>query len=167
MSTSITVDPAPKVDTTYKTIHNNQPTKYNDLPKSVVAQAQFARATDALVSKMQRAGLPELMIQTFCHYYAQLVAGESGFIYDQEAQPTAQLPSFDSLTPEHEAVGQAALDQVVYLKLNGGLGTSMGMQGPKSLVTAKDGWTFLDIIVQQVLHLRAEYQARLPLLPNE
>ncbi len=132
--------------------------------KSYVDKERFATATDAFVYKMQRAGVPTLMIETFCHYYAQLVAGESGFIHNQEAQPVSALPNFATLTAAHEALGREALDQVVYLKLNGGLGTSMGMQGPKSLLPAKDKLSFLDIIVQQVLHLRTTYQVRLPLL---
>ncbi|MEZ4681815.1 MAG: UTP--glucose-1-phosphate uridylyltransferase [Caldilineaceae bacterium] len=56
------------------------------------------------------------------------------------------------------------LDRVIYLKLNGGLGTSMGMQGPKSLLPAKDRLRFLDVIVQQVMHLRKAYNVRLPLI---
>ena len=40
------------------------------------------------------------------------------------------------------------------LKLNGGLGTSMGMTKAKSLLEVKDGHTFLDVIARQVLHLR-------------
>jgi UTP--glucose-1-phosphate uridylyltransferase len=40
----------------------------------------------------------------------------------------------------------------------------MGMHGPKSLLTAKDDLSFLDIIVQQVLQLRAESGSRLPLV---
>jgi UTP--glucose-1-phosphate uridylyltransferase len=52
----------------------------------------------------------------------------------------------------------------VVIKLNGGLGTSMGMTGPKSLVEVKDGLTFLDIAVRQTLALRASTGARLPLV---
>jgi UTP--glucose-1-phosphate uridylyltransferase len=40
----------------------------------------------------------------------------------------------------------------------------MGMTGPKSLVEVKDGLTFLDIIVRQVLDLRERAGARLPLV---
>ena len=40
------------------------------------------------------------------------------------------------------------------LRLNGGLGTSMGLSGAKSLLEAKDGLSFLDIIARQVLALR-------------
>ena len=47
-----------------------------------------------------------------------------------------------------------ALERAVVIKLNGGLGTSMGMTGPKSLLAVKDGLSFLDIIARQVLELR-------------
>ena len=47
-----------------------------------------------------------------------------------------------------------ALDQAIVLKLNGGLGTSMGMTRAKSLLEAKDGLSFLDVIARQVLALR-------------
>ena len=50
------------------------------------------------------------------------------------------------------------------LRLNGGLGTSMGLTGAKSLLEAKDGLSFLDIIARQVLALREEHDARLPLV---
>jgi UTP--glucose-1-phosphate uridylyltransferase len=53
---------------------------------------------------------------------------------------------------------------VVVLKLNGGLGTSMGMTRAKSLLEVKEGLSFLDIIVRQVLHLREQTGARIPLL---
>ncbi len=132
--------------------------------KSFVDKERFATATDAIVNKMQRAGLPSLMIETFLHYYTQLAAGESGFIYNSEAQPITELPDFTELTAADEAIGRKALDQVVCLKLNGGLGTSMGMQGPKALLPAKTKLSFLDIIVHQVLHLRKTYDVRLPLL---
>ena len=50
------------------------------------------------------------------------------------------------------------------LRLNGGLGTSMGLTGAKSLLEAKDGNSFLDIIARQVLALRERFDARLPLV---
>ena len=57
-----------------------------------------------------------------------------------------------------------SLERVVVLKLNGGLGTSMGMTRAKSLLEVKDGQTFLDVIVRQVLHLRERHGAAIPLL---
>ena len=116
------------------------------------------------VAKMQQAAVPDLMIQVFAHYYEQLVKGATGYIDGQEATPVGQLPRFDDLGEAHYAAGQAVLDKTVVLKLNGGLGTSMGIQGPKSLLPAKAHFSFLDVIVRQTLYLRDTWRARLPLL---
>ncbi len=113
--------------------------------------------------KMRDEELPQLMIDTFKHYYAQLTEGETGFIACDEALPVEDLPHADDLD-KYEAAGREALSKAVVLKLNGGLGTSMGMRGPKSLLPVKDGLTFLDIIVRQVQHLRQSTGARLPLV---
>lgn len=42
------------------------------------------------------------------------------------------------------------LDKLVVIKLNGGLGTSMGCQGPKSVISVRNDLTFLDLTVQQI-----------------
>lgn len=113
--------------------------------------------------KMRSAGQPEAAIKAFYHYYTQLVQGATGYIDDRAAQPVETLPAYADLAPYAEQ-GAAALARSVMIKLNGGLGTTMGLSGPKSLVEVKAGLSFLDIIVQQVLHLRAQYQVQLPLV---
>jgi UTP--glucose-1-phosphate uridylyltransferase len=50
------------------------------------------------------------------------------------------------------------------IKLNGGLGTSMGLDRVKSLLEVRDGLSFLDVIARQVLWARQEYDVPLPLL---
>src|SRR5213078_3285189 len=60
--------------------------------------------------------------------------------------------------------GAEELDRTVAIKLNGGLGTSMGMTRAKWLLEVKDGLTFLDIIARQILALRRRHGARLPLV---
>ena len=45
---------------------------------------------------------------------------------------------------------KSILDKLVVLKLNGGLGTSMGCQGPKSIITVRDDLTFLDLTIRQL-----------------
>src|SRR5690606_24543070 len=114
--------------------------------------------------KMRAAGLPPAFIDTFHYYYDQLVEGATGSIGGNEARPVDALPDYDELGEAVRRAGLDALDRAVVLKLNGGLGTSMGMQGPKSLLTVKDGMSFLDIIVRQLLHQRSETDARLPLV---
>ena len=66
-----------------------------------------------------------------------------------------------------EVSDEAATDAIgatVVIKLNGGLGTSMGMDRAKSLLCVRRGLSFLDVIARQVLHLRREYGATLPLI---
>src|SRR5919206_494110 len=113
----------------------------------------------ASVEKMRREGIAEPAIRTFEHYYEQLRGGETGMLPESEIEPVEDVQDLDDL-PE----GDPPLDQVIVLKLNGGLGTSMGMTRAKSLIEAKDGMTFLDIIARQVIELRERTGARLPLV---
>jgi UTP--glucose-1-phosphate uridylyltransferase len=113
----------------------------------------------ASVEKMRREGLPDAAIDTFCHYYQQLAEGETGMLPESEIEPVGELQDLDALPDE-----DAPLDEAVVLKLNGGLGTSMGMTRAKSLIEAKDGLSFLDIVARQVLELRRRSGARLPLV---
>jgi UTP--glucose-1-phosphate uridylyltransferase len=50
------------------------------------------------------------------------------------------------------------------IKLNGGLATTMGLRSPKSLVQAREGHSFFDIIIGQTLALRERHGVPLPLL---
>jgi UTP--glucose-1-phosphate uridylyltransferase len=114
----------------------------------------------AAISKMRGEGLQESAVQTFAYYERLLREGDQGMLPESSIEPLPDLPDADDLPPGDGA----ALDQAVVLKLNGGLGTSMGMTRAKSLLEVKEGLSFLDIIVRQVLHLRERHGARLPLL---
>jgi UTP--glucose-1-phosphate uridylyltransferase len=120
-------------------------------------------STDGLqasIEKMRAEGVGQAAIDTFAHYYEQLREGASGMLPESEIEPVADLPTLDEL-PEGDA---NLVDAAVVIKLNGGLGTSMGMTKAKSLIEAKDGLTFLDIVVGQVLALRERFGARVPLV---
>jgi UTP--glucose-1-phosphate uridylyltransferase len=114
---------------------------------------------EACVEKMEREGVPRAAIDTFKHYYEQLREGETGMLPEAEIDPVEEVQDLEDL-PEADA----PLDQVIVLKLNGGLGTSMGMTRAKSLIEAKDGLSFLDVIARQVIELRERTGARLPLV---
>jgi UTP--glucose-1-phosphate uridylyltransferase len=120
-----------------------------------------AEGLHASLEKMRREGLAAAAVETFGHYYEQLEAGESGLMPEAEIEPVDSLPDADDLADDDAA---ELLDRTVVIKLNGGLGTSMGMTGPKSLLEVKDGLSFLDVIAQQVLRLRERSGARLPLV---
>jgi UTP--glucose-1-phosphate uridylyltransferase len=98
---------------------------------------------------MRREGLPEIAIRTFAHYYAQLADGHTGLLPESDLRPAVDVPDADTLETALAATGREALAQTVMLKLNGGLGTGMGLARAKSLLTIKDGLTFLDIIARQ------------------
>ena len=117
----------------------------------------------ASVEKMQRAGVADAAIATFRHYYRQLEAGESGLVPESEIEPVEAVPDFDDLPDPGEAAADA-LGRAVVVKLNGGLGTSMGMTQAKSLLEVKDGLSFLDVIARQTLELRRRHDVRLPLV---
>jgi len=114
----------------------------------------------AATDKMRDEGLPDLAIDTFAHYEERLRRGDKGTLPEAELEPLTDVPTSDEL-PDADG---SALDRVVVLKLNGGLGTSMGMTKAKSLLEIKEGHTFLDVIVRQVLHLRERHGAQVPLL---
>lgn len=113
------------------------------------------------IAKMRGEGLPEEAIRTFAHAYRELAAGASGTLPDRDLEPAGDVPDAEELTA---SAGRPVLDRVVVVKLNGGLGTSMGMSGPKSLIEAREGLSFLDITVRQVLALRRRSGARVPLV---
>ncbi|XP_075947850.1 UTP--glucose-1-phosphate uridylyltransferase-like [Anarhichas minor] len=58
----------------------------------------------------------------------------------------------------------ASLNKLAVVKLNGGLGTSMGCKGPKSLISVRNENTFLDLTVQQIEHLNKTFNADVPLV---
>jgi UTP--glucose-1-phosphate uridylyltransferase len=113
--------------------------------------------------KMAAAGIHPMAIDVFTHYYRQLEKGVSGFIPEDSIEPVLD-PSMLSDTAVSEEDAAAALEKTVIIKLNGGLGTSMGMDKAKSLLPVREGKSFLDIIVDQVRHARAAYGIQLPLV---
>ncbi|MEJ5249407.1 MAG: UTP--glucose-1-phosphate uridylyltransferase [Caldilinea sp.] len=123
-----------------------------------------ASAFAAFERKMRSAGLSQTFIDNFRFYYEQLVQGATGYISRQEAQPVEALPSYHELDASLQRAGEEALRRAFVLKLNGGLGTSMGIDGPKSLLPVKGELTFLDIIVRQVLALRKRFDVSIPLV---
>jgi UTP--glucose-1-phosphate uridylyltransferase len=101
---------------------------------------------------MQAEGLPEPAITAFLRAYGRLREGESGLIPESAIEPVTALPDAERLPPALAAIGREALARTVIIKLNGGLGTSMGLDRAKALLTVKNGLSFLDIIARQALN---------------
>lgn len=117
----------------------------------------------AALHRLEKDHAPTLLKDLFVDHVRRVQAGETGMIPEAELEPVAELPSLDSLA-SWSAQGVAALSQTVVIKLNGGLGTGMGLDKAKSLLPVKPGLSFLDIMARQILHLRHQHDTALPLL---
>lgn len=120
-------------------------------------------ALEQCLQKMRDAGLNAAAIDNFSHYWQQCAAGATGLIPEESIRPLLDPPRLDQVQVD-EADARTALQQTVMIKLNGGLGTSMGLDRAKTLLTVREGSTFLDLIVAQVRHARTAWDARLPLV---
>ncbi len=111
---------------------------------------------------MADAGVHPLAIEVFAHYYRLLERGETGMIPESAVEPL-DMPALADAEVSEET-GLEALRTTAVIKLNGGLGTSMGMERAKSLLCVRRGMSFLDIIARQVLHLRRQHGVPLPVI---
>lgn len=73
-----------------------------------------------------------------------------------------QIVAYKTLSRPESIAGP--LSKLAVLKLNGGLGTTMGCVGPKSIIEVRDGMTFLDLTVHQIEYLNKENQVNVPLI---
>ena len=117
---------------------------------------------EAIEAKMAGAGVRSGAIRVMREHYGRLVNRETGYIPEGELEDVGALRNHDGegaaeLSPDR-------LREVVVIKVNGGLGTTMGLAGPKSLLPVKGGNTFLDIIVRQLCWLRERCGVAVPLL---
>ena len=117
----------------------------------------------AFEEKMTAAGMGDVAIRAFRRNYQALLRNESGMIAEERISPVENLESLERIAGGG-AADAGLLGQAVVIKLNGGLGTSMGLQGPKSLLEVRDGLTFLDLTARQILDLRRASGAPVRLL---
>jgi len=118
----------------------------------------------AFSQKMESAGVSGSAIRCFDRSYSILASNASGFIAESEIEPAANIPSLEELPPlpGDGLELRALLESCAVLKLNGGLGTSMGLEKAKSLLEVRDGLTFLDLIFKQITHFRQTTGADVP-----
>lgn len=63
-----------------------------------------------------------------------------------------------------ESYVRSLLNKLVVLKLNGGLGTTMGCTGPKSVIPIRGEDTFLDLTIKQIDVLNNKHGVNIPLV---
>ena len=109
------------------------------------------------------AGVSTPAVEVFSRFYELLETGETGIIREDTIDPLTEPPSLCDVDVSN-LEARDAIGKTVMIKLNGGLGTSMGLDKAKTLLDVREGKNFLDLIVRQVLAARDRYDARLPLL---
>ncbi|MDP9345828.1 MAG: UTP--glucose-1-phosphate uridylyltransferase, partial [Actinomycetota bacterium] len=103
-------------------------------------------AGEHALARMRDDGAGPAALAAFARRLDQLAAGPgAGLLPGDELEPVADPPRLADLDGD----AQDVRGRVAVIKLNGGLGTSMGLRAPKSLIEVKPGHTFLDLIVRQ------------------
>jgi UDP-N-acetylglucosamine pyrophosphorylase len=115
-----------------------------------------ASAIELCGAKMRSAGVSEACIGSFLSQLAVVASGETGNIPEAAISPATGLESLANLSVAEKP---ELLKKTVVLKLNGGLGTGMGLSTAKSLLQVKNGDNFLDFIAKQVLHFRDQFKS--------
>lgn len=147
-----------------------------DSASTNVAAAQMRNALNKLSDGISDAGKRKLFenemdgfFELYQRYLASTVRGEK-LSWDHVHTPTpdevveyADLAKEDSWQKNPESA-KSYLSKLAVLKLNGGLGTSMGCVGPKSIIEVRDGKSFLDLMVRQIENLNRVYGADVPFI---
>jgi UTP--glucose-1-phosphate uridylyltransferase len=118
----------------------------------------------AVVAKAEAGGIHGAGLAALRRRLRQLGEEDAGLLPGEVLEPLENLPRLHELPEPSRGQARDVLDRLVIVKLNGGLGTSMGLSGPKSLLEVKPGVSFLDVLARQVLALRKRHNARLPLV---
>ncbi|MBW3086693.1 hypothetical protein KEM60_02922 [Austwickia sp. TVS 96-490-7B] len=122
-----------------------------------------ATGADEAVAALRADGSSDAAIKAFVRLYGELAAGATGLVAESDIDPVVDLPYGVDVHADPES-RRAALAATAVVRLNGGLGTSMGMERAKSLLAARSSATFLDVIAQQILALRRRWEVPLPLI---
>lgn len=99
-------------------------------------------------------GIAPSAISAFESTFESLVSGNTGIIPESTISAVPELLSSTSIKTTPDA---SLLKETVVLKLNGGLGTGMGLDKAKSLLKVKGDNTFLDLTAKQVMKMREDY----------
>lgn len=103
---------------------------------------------------MEAEGITPSAISAFESTFNSLVSGNTGMIPESTISPAADLANAESFS---KATDSSLLASTVVLKLNGGLGTGMGLDKAKSLLKVKGDDTFLDLTAKQIMAMRKDF----------
>lgn len=132
-------------------------------PHKLPRVTPFSQEVIEKAVRLKLAGAPDILQRFFLQQVRKLLHENRGLLSRRDIQPVEKLPEFEEIQ-SYQDRGVRALPRVLVIKLNGGLGTSMGLETTKSLLPAKNGFTFLDIAFKQITHVRRRYRLSIPLV---
>ena len=106
---------------------------------------------------MEAEGIAPSAISAFESTFKSLVSGNTGIIPEATISPAPELQKSENFDVKTDS---SLLASTVVLKLNGGLGTGMGLDKAKSLLKVKDDDTFLDLTAKQIVAMRKEFKMK-------
>jgi len=104
--------------------------------------------------KLEKAGANKAAINSFLRAFDLLEKGTDFSVPESIINPAEDIPNMEDVLIKDSKLHAKYVAQTVVIKLNGGLGTSMGLQSAKSLLEVKDGRNFFDLTIQQNEYLR-------------
>jgi hypothetical protein len=112
------------------------------------------KTADKIRQKMEDKGVMNSAILAFLRAYELIASGSKGEVGEEEITPADSVVDYGKIVME-DHFDPDLLAQTVVIKLNGGLGTSMGLEKVKSLLEVRPGVAFLDLMARQILSLRS------------
>ncbi|MBE7413571.1 MAG: UTP--glucose-1-phosphate uridylyltransferase [Leptospiraceae bacterium] len=115
---------------------------------------------------MKKENLSDALIFDFLQKVTQVQNGETGKVNWSEVGDLIPDTDEKELSKIHSEYSGSLnnLKKLVVIKLNGGLGTSMGLSYAKSLIEVKEGFSFLSIIAKQIKYIREKFGVEVPLI---
>lgn len=118
---------------------------------------------DAVIEKFKKElgnAVTPAAVMAFMQQYDMLVSGETGMISESTIAPATGLKDVSELPEPDTSKLAAIIEKTVILKLNGGLGTGMGLDKAKSLLEVMNGKNFLDFTADQIKNQRSEFKTK-------
>jgi len=135
--------------------------------KIVGRVSMITKHCEKIRAVLQRQGCQESTIELFLallrRYYQRLESPKLDW-HQVHSPDVSCIENQATLPDPSEGTYSALLSKLAVCKLNGGLGTSMGCVGPKSIIEVRDEKTFLDLTVMQIQAINARYNANVPLI---
>merc|ERR1719316_410617 len=121
-----------------------------------MASEEFEAKFQPIEELMKAEGLGPSAIQAFKYSYSRLLSGDKGMILESDISAAKDVAKLEDI---QKSIKQdtTLLKKTAVVKLNGGLGTGMGLDKAKSLLPVKDSDTFLDLIAKQVVDMRKKH----------